>query len=171
MRPIIAVKRLVPLLALSSPMWSAARAETQTEIVNETRTYLFFKLSDSAVARSLPAGWTPNIAPGGPFKGANFILVLIDRKLVTDPKGTVLPGGGLSQLAVLVIPGKNASGNSGAVVVGGFSGDPAGAPGAYGAYVRAAATLSKNLQIGAEPLHEEKWSFMTTDGDKLNDPF
>ncbi len=142
-------------------------AETQTEILDEARTVLAFKVPDAAVAGALPTGWTANVAPSGPFNGANFIVVLIDRKLVTDPKGQTLTAGGPSSLSVLVIPGKNTSGAAGPVVVGGFI-EPAGAPGAYGAYTAATTTLDKKLHVGADPAEEETWSFASKEGDSLD---
>ena len=61
-----------------------ARAETLVENVNETRTYLYFKVADALAQSALPAGWQPAPVPQGPARGANLILVLIERLLATD---------------------------------------------------------------------------------------
>ena len=81
-------------------------AETLVERINETRTHLYFKVADSLAHAVLPTGWQAAPVPQGPAKGANLILVLIDRVLATDAERKPLEPA-TNRLLVLVVPGKD----------------------------------------------------------------
>jgi hypothetical protein len=145
-----------------------AAAETPTEITNETRTILSFRVSDAEAQALLPEGWTVAPSPQGPSTGTNLTLVLVDRYLATDPEGKPLDPA-TNRLAVLVVPGKNeATGAAGPVIVAGFSADPKGAPGPYKTYVPATVTADRVIKIGETDEVEEAWRIEGSGGDRLD---
>ena len=102
--------------------------------------------------------------PQGPAKGANLILVLLDRLLATDAERKPLEPA-TNRLLVLVVPGKDsASGAGGPVVVGGISADPRGAPGAYRNYVAGKVELARSSRDGSA---DEEWEVESPQGDRL----
>src|SRR5215207_6333096 len=104
-------------VGLSLGLPRSAAAETPTEIINETRTVLSFRVTDATAQTLLPQGWAATPPGQGAAKGANLNLVLIDRYLATDPEGKPLEPA-VNRLAALVVPGKNeATGAAGNVVV------------------------------------------------------
>lgn len=141
-----------------------AAAETLVEKVNERRTYLYFKVAEGLVQGLLPQGWQAAPVPQGPAKGANLILVLLDRLLATDAeRKPVEPA--TNRLLVLVVPGKDTlSGAGGPVVVGGISADPRGAPGAYRTYVAGKVGLARFSRDGSA---DEEWEVESPQGDRL----
>ena len=141
-----------------------ARAETLVEVVNETRTYLYFKVSVALARSALPSGWRPAPVPQGPAKGANLILVLVERLLATDGDRKPLEPAA-NRLFVVVLPGKDqASDAGGPVVIGGISADPKGAPGAYRTYVAGKVRLTRHYRDGTV---DEDWEVESTAGDRL----
>ena len=113
----------------------AAQAETQTEnIVAEMRTYLYLQVAPNAVQSFLPSGWTSSPVTNGPAKDANFVVLFLDRKLGLTPDGKPLQAG-TNRLLVLIVPSKNGkTGEVANMIVGGYSTDPLGSPGAYKVY-------------------------------------
>jgi hypothetical protein len=155
-------------VGLSLGLPRSAVAETPTEIINETRTVLSFRVTDATAQAFLPQGWTATPPGQGAAKGANLNLVLIDRYLGTDPEGKPLEPA-VNRLAALVVPGKNeATGAAGNVVVGGFSADPKGAPGPYRAFVSATVTVDRVIKAGQPDVVEEAWRIETSGGDRLD---
>ena len=150
------------LLVLGSSL--PAGAETLVEKVNETRTYLYFKIADALAQSILPAGWQPVAVAQGPAKGANLILVLIDRLLATDAQRKPLEPA-TNRLLVAVLSARDtASDAAGPVVVGGISAEPKGAPGAYRSYVAGKVELSRSARDGEV---DEDWEAESRDGDRL----
>jgi hypothetical protein len=139
-----------------------SRAETLVEKVHESRTYLYFTLADAAARSVLPAGWEPAPLPQGPAKGANLILVLIDRLLATDAANAPLDPA-VNRLLVVVVPGRAGS-EAGPVVVGGISARPTGAPGAYGTYAAGKVEFVRSSRDGVV---DEDWEAEAPDGDRL----
>jgi hypothetical protein len=156
------------LIALSA---TRAAAETQTEnVVAEQRTYVFLQVAPAAAQGFLPAGWTPSPATMGATKDANLILVLIDRKLALTPDGKPLQSG-TNRLLVLLMPAKNnQTGVTANMVVGGYSADPAGAPGAYRLYGAGTVSVERNEKpsgaLGGAV--EERWTVKGPDGTSLD---
>ena len=114
-----------------------AQAETQTEdIVAEMRTYLYLQIAPNTVQSFLPSGWASSPVANGPAKDANFVVLFLDRKLGLTPDGKPLQAG-TNRLLVLIVPSKNAkTGEVANMIVGGYSTDPLGSPGAYTAMTR-----------------------------------
>lgn len=109
------MKRLLTLCAILSGgivLWSGVvapvntRAETLSETIADTRTTLALSVPPAAAQAWLPKPWTVAALPKGPFKGANLLVVLIDRLLSLDAEGNPASGGTF-RMAVLVTPGRN----------------------------------------------------------------
>lgn len=149
---------------------SAAHAETQTEnVVAEQRTYLFLSVKTDAAQAFLPQGWTLNPAAMGPTKDANLVLVWIDRKLALTPDGKPLQSG-TNRLLVLLVPAKNAqTGEPANMVVGGYSTDPAGAPGAYKVYGAGSVTVDRiEKSAGGRDTVDETWTAKGPEGNTVS---
>lgn len=141
---------------------AGARAETHTEnVVAEQRTYVFLQVAQAAAQAFIPQGWTLNPAAMGPTKDANLILVWIDRKLALTPDGKPLQSG-TNRLLVLLAPVRSPSGDAVNMVVGGYSMDPAGAPGAYKLYGAGPVTVDR-IEKGNGSV-DESWSAKGPDG-------
>ncbi len=67
-----------------------AAAETLVGSNIDSRVLIGLKADAAAVQSRLPDGWTNVPFPGGPLKGANLLLVLIDSALETDADGAPL---------------------------------------------------------------------------------
>ena len=157
------LRRCALALLLMLGAVGGSRAETLVEKVQESRTYLYFKIADEAARRMLPAGWEPQAVPQGPARGANLIVVLIDRLLATDAANRPLVPA-VNRLLVVVLPGKDGSGAAGPVVVGGISAARAGAPGPYGTYGTGKVELSRSSRDGTV---DEDWEAEDGDGNRL----
>lgn len=158
---------LVFALAVGAPR---AFAETHTEnVVAEQRTYVFLQVAASAAQAFLPQGWTLNPAAAGPTKDANLVLVWIDRKLALTPDGKPLQSG-TNRLLVLLAPVKSPQGDAVNMVVGGYSMDPAGAPGAYKVYGAGPVTVDRVEKSNGklESTVEETWAARGPDGTGAN---
>ena len=159
---------LAGALALTA---SRAEAETQTEnVVAEQRTYVFLQVAANAAQAFLPAGWAVNPPAAGATKDANLVLVLIDRKLALTPDGKPLQSG-TNRLLVLLVPGKNTqTGEAANMVVGGYSADPAGAPGAYKVYGAGSVNVDRVEKSADTPAGtvEESWAVKGPDGNGLD---
>jgi hypothetical protein len=141
------------------------RSETQTEnIVAEQRTSVSVRIAPEAAQAMLPAGWTPGAATG-----PNLTIIFMDRKLALTPDGKPLQSG-VNRLMVLAMQARNtATGQVRSMIVGGYSTDPQGAPGAYKVYRPGAVALSRTERtdpIGAnlETTVEEHWTARGADG-------
>jgi hypothetical protein len=149
---------------------SRAQAETQTEnVVAEQRTYLFLTVKIDAAQAFLPQGWTVNPVAMGATKDANLVLVWIDRKLALTPDARPLQSGS-NRLLVVLVPGRNSrTGEAANMVVGGYSMDPAGAPGAYKAYGAGPVTVDRiEKSQGSLTTVDETWSAKGPDGNTVN---
>jgi hypothetical protein len=148
-----------------------ALAETQTEFLNDERTYLWFHVEDAAAQALLPEGWVVSPPPGGPAAGANFLLILLERKLGVDPAGQALPGGVNNLMAVTVVPARAEGGEeAGPVIVGGISADPAVTPGFYQVYQPGSIRLVRSEETGGKDMAaavSETWEVEGDDGTRL----
>ena len=147
-----------------------ALAETHTEnVVAEQRTYVFLQVAPSAAQAFIPQGWTLNPAAMGPTKDANLVMVWIDRKLALTPDGKQLQSG-TNRLLVLLTPVKGPTGEAVNMVVGGYSMDPAGAPGAYKLYGAGPVTVDRVEKSNGRPEStvEETWAAKGPDGTAVN---
>lgn len=107
-------------LLLAFAVVPSATAQSVTEWSAETRTTLSFQLNDAVAQRVLPPGWTVAPSTAAANRGGNLNLVLIERQLVLDGRGTVIRSG-TSRYVVLAIPARNAAGESNTIIVGGLS--------------------------------------------------
>ncbi len=159
---------IVGVLAAITPR---ARAETQTEnIVAEMRTYLYLQVASDAAQSFLPNGWTLSPVTTGAAKDANFVVLFIDRKLALTPDGKPLQAG-TNRLLVLIVPSKNVkTGEVANMIVGGYSADPAGSPGAYKVYGPGTVSVDRT-EHGGDKLGsnvEETWVAKGQDGNELD---
>lgn len=81
-----AVAVLVAVCALMLPD-APARAETLVGSNVDSRVLIGVNSEPSAVQSLMPEGWTSVPFPQGPLKGANFLIVLIDREAEFGPDG------------------------------------------------------------------------------------
>jgi hypothetical protein len=157
-------------LVFALALTASALAETHTEnIVAEQRTYVFLQVAQNAAQAFLPEGWTLNPAAMGPTKDANLIMVWIDRKLGLTPDGKPLQSG-TNRLLVLLAPVKSPKGDAVNMVVGGYSMDPQGAPGAYKVYGAGPVTVDRAEKSNGklESTVEETWAAKGPDGTSVN---
>lgn len=144
-----------------------AEAETQTErIVAEQRTSLSVRIAPEAAQSLLPDGWTVNAGP----QASNLSLNFMDRKLALNAEGKLL-GSGVNRLLVMSMAAKNVqTGEVRTMIVGGYSADPAGSPGAYRVYGRGSVDLIRSEHVDgvASNMVEERWTVTAEDGGVLN---
>jgi hypothetical protein len=156
------------ILAMGAPR---AQAETQTEnIVAEMRTYLYLQVAPDAVQSFLPSGWTSSPLAAGATKDANFVVLFIDRKLALTPEGKPLQAG-VNRLLVLIVPSKNAkTGEVANMIVGGYSTDPLGSPGAYKVYGPGTVSVERTEHGsgGLDVKVDETWVAKGKDGNEFD---
>lgn len=153
-------------LLLAFAVVPSATAQSVTEWSAETRTTLSFQLNDAVAQRVLPPGWTVAPSTAAANRGGNLNLVLIERQLVLDGRGTVIRSG-TSRYVVLAIPARNAAGESNTIIVGGLS--PEGS-GAYDAYVTAIVARVERTSTGlGEEAGQatEHWEFAAASGERI----
>lgn len=143
-----------------------ARAETQTEhVVAEQRVSVSVRVSPEAAQAFMPKGWVPNASAAGP----TLSLIFMDRALALTPEGKPLQSG-VNRLLVLSMAGKNlATGEVRGLIVGGYSADPLGTPGAYKVYGPGVVgvTRTEHSQVKAGRIEtdvDEHWSAQGADG-------
>lgn len=138
----------------AGPVMSQTHTET---IVAEQRMSVSVRISPEAAQAFMPAGWTP--------ASPSLSVIFMDRTLQLTPDGRPL-GAGTNQLLVLVMGARNAAGETRSMVVGGYSSDPSGAPGAYKTYRQGAVSVARREQKGPDGIRvEEQWSARGEDGD------
>ena len=147
----------------------AAFAETPIESSLEARFQLDLRVPESALARFLPQGFTPNVATQGPAKDCNLRAVFIDRITINAPDGKPA-GKGSNRLVYLAAPVKDSSGAAVQLVIGGLTEDPEDAPGPFGVYLRATThSMQRSTSApGSGPLMDEQdWNFAAATGEHL----
>ena len=154
------------LAVMSSLAATPVRSETQTEtIVSEQRTSVSLHVAPDAAQAFLPKGWVLN----GPATGPNLSVIFMDRSLELTPDGKPLQAG-VNRVLVLAMTGKNsATGEVRSFIVGGYSADPLGVPGAYKVYRPGAVTVTRTEQSTVkdgkqETTVEEHWAAKGADG-------
>jgi len=151
-RLIMLVMGLVSLAGMF--VYHSADAQTLRGVQGDRyRIYLGYHVKPEAIQARLPAPWQLNPIGGGPLKGANFLVVLIERVRDEDPKGKPKYRG-TNRTAVYAAPAKDPqAGTKVAVVLGGFSSNPADVPGFYKNY--RAATVRVEHTIKSHELDAE----------------
>ena len=150
-------------IAISIASAPVAVAEKQTEtIVSEQRTSISLRATVEGVQSLLPAGWTA--------AGPNISLVFMDRKLALGPDGKPLFSG-VNRVLVMSASAKNPqTGETRGLIVGGYSADPAGVPGAYNVYKPGSIDLTRTERIEGtrSDTVNEQWTVKAADGGTLN---
>jgi len=110
----------------------SADAQTFTGVQGDRyRIYLGYHVKPDAVQAWLPAPWQLNPFGAGPVKGANFLVILIDRLRDEDPEGKPKYSG-TSQIVAYLAPAKHPqTGTTAVMVLGGLVSNPAYVPGFY----------------------------------------
>jgi hypothetical protein len=161
------------LAAASILMTLAGRAEAQVlkERSAEVRFQLDFKVSDAALAALMPKGFSSDVATSGPAKDCNLRVIFIDRVTINGPDNNPL-GRGSNQLAFVVAPVKDPTGQSVQLVIGALTADPADAPGPFGNYIAATThSVKRSVTVpasGNDPVLEtQDWVFAAPTGEHL----
>jgi hypothetical protein len=148
---------LLTVLALTA---SPALAQEKMVATNmDVRTILAFKVSDAAVQKLLPPGWTVN--PGtGPSAGANLRVTFADQMAQTDAAGKPLPP---VRNLIFGIPAKR-DGVPAALMV--FLSLSPGAGGPYGTGVKSTNTVERKIThaTGQPSLSDEAWEYKSDGG-------
>lgn len=130
-------------------------AQTFTGVQGDrNRITLGFQMKPEAVQALLPAPWQLNPVGSGPLKGANFLIVLVDRVRDDDPEGKPKYSG-TNPIVAFVAPGKHPqTGAAAFAVVGGWASNPFSVPGSYKVY--RAATVRVEHAIKSQALDAEE---------------
>ena len=131
---------LVSLLFIAVSLWAVlasqpVEAQTFTGMTGERdRITLGFQVNPEAVQGLLPAPWRLAPSAVGPLKGANFLVVFVNRIREDDPEGKPRYNGN-NPFIVFVAPAKHPqTGQAVGVILDGFASNPAGVPGYYKVY-------------------------------------
>lgn len=157
------------LAAIVFALGLSAHAQTLVERSMESRFQIDLKVPDAALKAYLPEGWSPNVATQGPAKDANLRLIFIDRTTINGPDGKPL-GSGSNQIAALIAPVKDPSGNNVQLMIGGITGDPTDAPGPFGNYLAASRMEVKrtaSVSDSGANLESQDWVFEAKSGERL----
>lgn len=160
----IAVASLL-VLASRAP---AAAAERLVGTYYSAGIVLFFKVPEAAVQKLLPAGWTVAPVQNGAVKGGNLLVSMSQLLTMRSPDGAPGAPALLSPLEVLVH--EKGTNRSVAMIVGGLASTNAWAPGPYGNYSLAKATLDNHVHADASGASacEQRWEFFGDDGNGID---
>jgi len=151
-------------VVLATTLHAAAAGEKLVGTYGEERALLRFKVSDATVQKFLPEGWQASPDTAGPSKDANLNVVFVDVFSAQNPDGKPEDP---YRVAAVVIPAKK-KGTEATVpmVVTGLA-SPSYAPGAYGAFSPAGATIDRHVHTdpSGKSNIEETWEFKADGGD------
>ena len=154
-------------IGLALPL-GAVQAETLVGSNVDSRVQVGFSVSAESLKPWLPADWTPAPFPGGALKGANLLLILIDRDLELDPDGKP-KSPSKSRAAAFVGLGKQDGGDTVRLYVYRiYSSAPGYDP--YGGNAKKAEIARTTTTEGAANEgrnRQEVWSVMPQDGGEL----
>jgi hypothetical protein len=163
---------LVSVLLTVASLWGVlavqpAEAQTFTGVQGDRhRIYLGFHVKPDAAQARLPAPWQLNPLESGPLKGANFLLVLLERVRDDDPDGKPKYSG-TSRVAAYVAPAKHSqAGTTATMVLGGFASNPAYQPGFYKNFRAATVRVEhviKSHELDAEEI-TDVWQVRNANG-------
>jgi hypothetical protein len=144
---------------------AAAAGEKLVGTYGEERALLRFKVPDATVQKLLPEGWQASPESTGPSKDANLSVVFVDVFTAQNPDGKPEDP---YRVAAVVIPAKK-KGTEATVpmVVTGLASIPSYAPGPYGVFALAGATVDRHVHTdpGGKSTTEEAWEFKADGGD------
>lgn len=152
----------VAISALSFP----ALAETLSGFNVDSRAVIALDVNDAAAQEWLPAGWTLTTFPGGPFAGADTLIVMIDQLVAYDAENN-LATPPRRRAAVLVHPASETGGDGFQVfVTRSYESEVGGNP--YGGAVEAEVSHVQALEDAAgEPRRVRDLWAATSDGGTL----
>lgn len=137
--------------------------EVLSELNVEARTVLAFFIDEELIgaAQLLPQGWVAAAPGGGPFKGANLLIIVSDRLLIQDKESKPLTGQETNQLAVVAVLAQQVEGTEKGVVISfGLSAKTQAAPGPYEVFEPAEASVKKAILVkDGDATTEEEWHF------------
>jgi len=141
-------------------------AETFVEASVEARLVLALHVGQAALQRWVPGPWQVEPLAAGPSKGANLLVIFIDRWLDQDADGKPIPGGAGYQVALAVPATQPQLGESALFVIRIFSGSPLAPPGPYKSTVLATVRREQALKgANADPgLGSEAWEVRDAGG-------
>jgi hypothetical protein len=132
----------------------------------DVRTFLTFKVDDAKLEKLVPAGWVVNSPTGGPSKGYNLSINLVDQIMQFDAEGKPLQA---LHGASFGFPVKKSGSNAAGGMVWGGLFSPANTPGAYGVFVPARGVIDRKSRtdLAGESIIEETWQFSSDDGNAI----
>ena len=133
----------------------------------EARTTLAFKMPNPTAQKLLPEGWLLSPYKDGPGKDANLIVTFMDWLVVQDQDGKPAP---TYRNVGLTVPAKQTSTEATvSMVIAGLSSPGGYAPGPYGNFVAATATLAKTSRVDPDghARAEETWEFEGESGNSI----
>jgi hypothetical protein len=150
---------------LATTFHAAAAGEKLVGTYGEERALLRFKVSDATVQKLLPEGWQASPDSTGPSKDANLSVVFVDVFTAQNPDGKPEDP---YRVAAVVIPAKK-KGTEATVpmVVTGLASIPSYAPGPYGVFAPASATVDRHVHTdpSGKSNIDEAWEFKADGGD------
>ncbi len=136
-------------LFLARTVW----AESLVQSTADTRLVVAMRVGQADLQKLVPAPWQVAPFPGGPVKGANFLIVFIDTFLVQDAQGKP-DNGAITRKVVFAVPAKHTqTGEVAALVTGGFTGNINEVPGPYKNLVQATIRREQTQKgVNVEPV-------------------
>ena len=138
-----------------------AAPETLVESNADARTMVTLKVKDAEAQKLLPAGWQVTPLEAGPAKGANLLLVFIDKIDSQGADGKASVAGAIDRALAVVVPAKHGQmGAAGPNVVRVYTANPKALPGPYKNSVQATVQLEQSIKAtDVEPATiSEAWS-------------
>ena len=141
----------VCLTAVMTCQWAQAQTYAAEQI--ERRIVIGVQVNAEALRGRLPSPWQLDPITGGPLKGSNLLISLVDNLRTENPEGNTSVSGTL-RFAFFAAPATNPkTGQTVAVVLGGFASNAAYVPGYYQVYKAAAIRMqhaTKSVEGGAD---------------------
>ncbi len=91
------------ILAASALAAQPVQAETLASTNADNRLLVAFDVPDAALAEVMPTGWSSAPFGGGPFVGADMVMVFVNSHRVVDPEGKPKYGGRYRALALAAL--------------------------------------------------------------------
>jgi hypothetical protein len=141
----------ISLSAVLSCQWAQAQTFSVEQI--ERRIVMGFQVNAEILQGRLPSPWQLDPVAGGALKGANLLITLVDNLRTENAQGKASIGGTL-RFAFFAAPAINPqTGQTVAVVLGGFASNAAYVPGFYKVYSAATIRIqhaTKSVEGGAD---------------------
>ena len=126
----------------------------------ETRTFLYFKVSEDALRTFVPQDWRVHPLPDGPAAGANLMAVFVDQTTSLDAEDKPLEP---MRYVLFEIPVITDAGSAAWLL---FTGLSTGGAGVYGTNLQAGAEIERTIRHAASgSMVEESWELKTGAGE------